>query len=87
LVAVKVGHEVSEVVKGFCKDIALGSRGEWSLRRYTSPTGTSKQPKDPTRYQGSRHVDDVQGSSIRISLNQAPEFFAKVFRTRWRFVA
>jgi hypothetical protein len=28
LVAVKVEHEVSEVVKGFSKDIALESRGE-----------------------------------------------------------
>jgi hypothetical protein len=45
--AVKVEHEVSEVVKGFSKDIALESRGEWSLKRYTSPTGASKRPIRP----------------------------------------
>jgi hypothetical protein len=69
LVAVKVGLEVSEAVKGFCKDIASESRGEWSLKRYTSPTGASTRPKDLTRYQGLRHVDEVQDSSFRIFLN------------------
>jgi hypothetical protein len=66
LVAVEVRYEVSEVVKGFSKDIALGSRGEWSLKRYTSPTGASQRSKDPTRYQDPRDVDEVRGSSLRI---------------------
>ena len=69
MVAVEVGYEVSEVVKGFSKDIALGGRGEWSLKRYTSPTGASKRPKDPTRYQDPRDVDEVRGSSLGIFPN------------------